>query len=183
MYLRRNSFYLKGQVSKISRLLSHQVAPAAQSPAWRQPLKKVRDIQTYWEYPEQQAEMEGVTANMPPPGGAAIPDGSQPVIPAEPWYPRDVDVQDVAVADLVAAPHRPPVDARGGRPRDPLGAGAAAQLSATPATAAAAPTTTAVAVPMPSSPAAGGGASGGGEGKHRGRKDILAEARRGIHIL
>ena len=94
LYLRRNSFYLKGQVSKISRLLSHQVAPAAQSPAWRQPYKKVRDIQTLWEYPEQQADMEDVAANMPPPGGAAIPDGSQPVIPAEPWYPREVDVHD-----------------------------------------------------------------------------------------
>ena len=48
--------------------------------------------------------MDAVAAEMPPPGGAAIPgpaqapsfqqNGSQALIPAEPWYPREVDVHD-----------------------------------------------------------------------------------------
>ena len=44
LHLRRNSFYLKGQVSKVSRLLGHQIAPITEEQAWQ--------------YPDQQQEMD-----------------------------------------------------------------------------------------------------------------------------
>jgi len=72
--MRRRSFYLKAKVAGLRVPGELEDGSAA--------LVAPLQAEVAWEFPEEQAEMEPAVAPQPP------------VAPAEPWYPRDVDVRD-----------------------------------------------------------------------------------------